>query len=133
MLKKTIKKDQDVSFTVTYNTTKLSLYTNTKDRIDILAHSCVIYQFCCRECSKRNIGKTEGTSFERIDEHAFKGKNSVVYNHINSCEGVKYLVDFLNIEEVQKERDKFDKKIYSVTTVEEQLRSKCILQSKDVH
>ena len=41
-------------------------------------------------------------------------KNSVVYNHINNCDGVKYLVDSLNIDQIQAERDKFDKNIYSV-------------------
>ena len=35
-LKKNIKKDVRVIFVVTYNTTKLSFYTNIKDRIDIL-------------------------------------------------------------------------------------------------
>ena len=52
----------------------------------------------------------EGTLFERINEHAFKDKNSVAYNHINNCDGVKYLVDLLNIDQIQiqTERDKFD-------------------------
>ena len=61
----------------------------------------------------------ERTFFDRINEYAFKDKNSVVYNHIINCDGVKYLVDLLNIDQVQTERDKFDKKIYSVTTVKE--------------
>ena len=43
----------------------------------------------------------------------------VLYNHINNCDGVKYLVDLINIDQVHTERDKFDKKIYSVTTVKE--------------
>ena len=47
--------------------------------------------------------------------------NSVVYNHINNCDGVKYLVNLLNIDQVQTERDKFDKKIYSVATVKENI------------
>ena len=44
----------------------------------------------------------------------------VLYNHINnSADGVKYLVDLINIDQVHTERDKFDKKICSVTTVKE--------------
>ena len=31
----------------------------------------------------------ERTLVERKNEHAFKDKNSVVYNHINNCDGVK--------------------------------------------
>ena len=120
-LKKNIKKDVRVTFVVTYNTTKLSFYTNTKDRIDKLAHSYIVYKFCCPGCSKSYIGKTERTFFERINEHAFKDKNSVVYNHVNNCDGVKYLVDLLNIDQVQTERDKFDEKILSVTTVKENI------------
>ena len=117
MLKKNIKKDVRVTFVVTYNRTKLSFYTNTKDHIDKLAHSYIVYKFYCPRCSKSYIGKTERTFFERIYEPAFKDKNSVVYNHINNCDGVKYLVDLLILDQVQTKRDKFDKKIYNVATV----------------
>ena len=110
-----------MTFIVTYNTTKLSFYTNIKVRIDKLAHSYIVYKFCCPGCSKSSIGKTERTFFERINEYAFKDKNSVVYNHINNCDGLKYLVDLLNIDQVQTERDKFDEKILSVTTVKENI------------
>ena len=45
----------------------------------------------------------------------------MVYNHINNCDEVKYLVDLLNIDQVQTERDKFDKKMYSIATVKENI------------
>ena len=96
MLKKNIKRCQYFTFVVTYNTTKLSFYPYTKDCIDKLTHSFIAYKFCCPGCSKSYIGKTERTFFERINEHAFKDKNCVLYNHINNCDGVKYLVDLLN-------------------------------------
>ena len=104
-LNKNIKEDVRVTFVVTYNTTILSSYTNTNDRIDKLIHSY----------SKSYIGKTERAFFERINENAFKDKNSVVCNHINNCDGVKY------IDQIQTECDKFNKKIYSVRTVKENL------------
>ena len=66
-LKKNIKKDLRVTFLVTYNTTKLSLYTNTKDCIDKLRESYIVCKFCCPGCSKGYIGKTERTFFERIN------------------------------------------------------------------
>ena len=66
-LKRNIKKDVRVTFVVTYKTTKLSFYTSTKDRIDKLAYSYIVYKFCCPGCY---TGKTERTFFERINEHA---------------------------------------------------------------
>ena len=56
-------------YVVTYDTTKLSLYTNTKDRIDKSARSYIVYKFCSPGYSKSDIGKMERTSFERINEH----------------------------------------------------------------
>ena len=120
-LKRNIKKDVRFQFVVTYNKTKLSFYANTKDCIDKLAHSYIVYKFRYPGCSSNYIGKTEGTIFERINEHVFKDKNSMVHNHINNCDGVKYLVDLLNIDQLQTERDKFDKKMYSIATVKENI------------
>ena len=65
--------------------------------------------------------KTERTFSERIIKHAFKDRNSVVYNHINNCDEVNYIVDLLNIDQVQIDRDKFDKKIYSIAAVKENI------------
>ena len=62
-LKKNIKKDVRVTFVVTFNTIKLSFYTNTKYRIDKLANFYIVYKFCCPGCSKNYIGKTERTCF----------------------------------------------------------------------
>ena len=118
-LKRNIKKDVRVTFVVTDNTTKLSFYTSTNDYIDKLVHSHIVCKFCCPGCSNSYFGKMERTFFERINEHAFKDKNSVVYNHINNCDGVKYLVDLLNIDQRQTERDKFDKKMHSIATAKE--------------
>ena len=45
--RKKIQKKIRVKFVVTYNATKLSFFTNTKDRITKLASSFVVYHFCC--------------------------------------------------------------------------------------
>ena len=105
ILRKNIKKYVRVTFAVTYNTTKLNVYTKTEDRIDKLATSYIVCKFC-------KTVRTERTLFERINEHAFQANN----NHINNCDRVKYLVLVLNIDQVQTKRDKFYKKINSVTT-----------------
>ena len=120
-LKKNIKKDVRVTFVVTYHTTKSSFYTNTKDGIDKLAHHYIVYKFCCPGCSNSYIGKTERSYLERVNEHVFKDKNSVVYSYVNNCAGVKYLAELSNIDPVKTIRDKFDKKIYSIATVKENI------------
>ena len=107
-----------LKFEVTYNTAKLRFYANTKDRIDKLALSYIVYRFCCPGCCNSYIGKTEWPFFKRINKHAFKDKNSVVQNHVNTCDGVN-LVDLLNIDHVQTERDNFDKKVCSIATIKE--------------
>ena len=38
-----------------------------------------------------------------------------------NCGGVKYLLDLWNIDQVQTVHDKFDKKIYTVATVKENI------------
>ena len=40
-----MKKDVRFTFAVTYNTTKLSFYINTKDHVDKLAHSYIVCKF----------------------------------------------------------------------------------------
>ena len=44
-LKRNIRKEVQVKFVVTYNTTKLSFFTNSKDRITKLASSNAFYHF----------------------------------------------------------------------------------------
>ena len=89
----------------TYSTTEWNLYTNLKDRIDKLATSYIVYKFY-------KTVRTERTLIERINEHAFQASN----NHIHYCDGEKYLVYVLNIDQVQTKRDKFEKKIYRLAT-----------------
>ena len=46
-LRKTIRKDVGVIYVVTFNTTKLSFYTNAKDRVDKFVLSCFLFQLFC--------------------------------------------------------------------------------------
>ena len=45
----------------------------------------------------------------------------MLYNDVNNYDGVKYLVALLNIDQVETERDKFDKKIYIASTAIENI------------
>ena len=49
---------------------------------------------------------------KRINVHAFQAST----NHINKCDGVKYLLYVLNIDQVQTEQDKFEVKMYRLAT-----------------
>ena len=99
-LKRNTRKEIQVKF-VTYNTTKLSFFTNIKDCITKLAFSFVVYHFRCPGCHHDYIGKTETTLWERINEHGYRDKDSVIYNHITNYKGVSYLVDLLNIKNLK--------------------------------
>ena len=108
-LKRSIGKEVQVKFVATYNTTKLSFFANTKDRIVKLASSFFAYHICCPGCHHDYIGKTERALLERINEPGYRDKYSVIYNHITNCKGVSYLVDLLNINNNSTERKKFDR------------------------
>ena len=78
-----------------------NLVSTPTQKIILINLHILVYQFCFSGCSKSYIGKMERIFFERVNEHAFKDKNSVVYNHINNCDEVKYLVNLLNVDQVQ--------------------------------
>ena len=118
-LKRNIRKEVQVRFVVTYNTNKLNFFTNKKDCITKLASSFVVYHFRYPVCHQDYIGKTERTLWERINEHGYCDKNSVIYNHITNCKGASYLVDLLNINNDSAEREKLDRKTFSVNIVNE--------------
>ena len=60
-----MRKEVHVKFVVTHNTTKLSFFTNTKDRVTKLASSFVVYHFYCPGFHHDYIGKTERALWER--------------------------------------------------------------------
>ena len=43
---KFFKKEKRVEFVLQYETTKLSYFANTKDKISLLSQSSVVYKFC---------------------------------------------------------------------------------------
>ena len=87
---KCFRTDRTVKFVLKYETTKLSYFTNTKDKISLLSQSSVVYKLVCPGCSSSYIGKTERTLWERTEEHAYKNNNqkeqSVIYEHLLTCE-----------------------------------------------
>ena len=76
-LNKNVPKEIQVRFVVTYNTTKLNLFVNKEDPITKLASSFA----CCPGCYHDCTGKTERILWERINEHGYFDKVSMIYNH----------------------------------------------------
>ena len=56
---------------------------------------------------------------ERINEHGYRDKDSVIYNHSTNCKGVNYFVDLLRININSTEHGKLDRKIFGVNIVKE--------------
>ena len=91
------KKDHPINFRLLYDVTKIEFFCNTKDKTPMLNQSFVVYEFKCPGCDANYIGKTERTLFERSEEHAWKDKNSVVFNHLNECHGVQHIFNMNRI------------------------------------
>ena len=72
-------------------TTKLNLFTNTKDKVPKPNKPNVVYEFTCPKCNSSYIGKTDRTLLERAKERAYKDQESAVNKHLNSCYDTNYL------------------------------------------
>ena len=64
-LYKSFKRKINIKFVTHYKTTKISFFTNTKDKTPSLSQSSVVYKFTCPGYSCHYIGKTERTLSER--------------------------------------------------------------------
>ena len=93
---KCFKNETRVKFVLRYETTKLSCFTNTKDKISFLSQLAIVYKFICLGCSSSYFGKTERTLWERAEEHAYKNNNqkeqTSIYEHLLTCEYYNHIV-----------------------------------------
>ena len=100
LLKKCFKKlqrslNREAIFVPKYTVTKLSFFTNMKDKLPKLSKSNVIYNFACPGCQSSYIGITNRTLFIRTKEHASR-EESAISVHLNDCSGVKHIYDMFN-------------------------------------
>lgn len=80
-------------------TTKLNLFTNTKDKVPKPNKLNVVYEFACPKCNSSYIGKTaDRTLMERVKEDAYKEQESAVNKHLNSRYHTNYLDNKTNKE-----------------------------------
>ena len=110
-LYKSFKREINVNF-VTHKTTKISFFTNTKDKTPSLSQSSVVYKFTSPGCSCNYIGKIERTLRERTEEHAYPNKKSnkqkTIYEHLSVCPHYSHIVDLLNVNNHDVNCNKFD-------------------------
>ena len=101
-LHKCFKKEVTVKFVLRYQTTKLSYFTNTKDKSPFLSQSSVIYKFVCPGCKSCYVGKTDRTLHERTKEHAYakgnKNEQSAIYEHLSLCTHYSHIADLFKID-----------------------------------
>ena len=95
-LKSCVQKGCIVKFKLLYSTTKLSYFTNMKDRTETLYKSNVVYKFTCPGCKACYIGKTERNLYQRCIEHATT-KESAVHDHLLKCEQIAYQLNLFTM------------------------------------
>ena len=137
-LYKCLKTEKRVKFVLQYETTKLSYFTNTKDKIPLLSQSSVVYKFVCPGCSSSYIGKTEHTLWERTEEHAYKNNNQkeqrAIYEHLPTCEHDNHIVDLFNADNNSFNLSKFNIcQIRNNTTVIDKANNWNILPFKEAY
>ena len=98
-VKKMLKPGKKVNFKVRYRTTPLLAFTGVKDPTPFLNKSNVVYKISCPGCGSSYIGKTDRTLFERISEHAWTDKSSIVRQHLDECDEFNYILAISNINE----------------------------------
>ena len=98
---KCFQKEKRIKFLLQYETTKLSYFTNTKDKISLLSQLSVVNKFVCPGCSSSYIGKRERNLWERTEEHAYTNNNlkqqSAIYEQLLTCEHYNHVVDLFNV------------------------------------
>ncbi|XP_066932663.1 uncharacterized protein [Clytia hemisphaerica] len=85
-----------VNFVTKYSVTKLSFFTNMKDKIKILSKSYVIYEFACPGCTASYIGLTKRTLSQRTKEHATRDESSIK-SHVDNCLECEHLFGINNL------------------------------------
>ena len=96
-LYKSFKRGINVKFVTHCKTTKMTFFTNAKDKTLSLSQSSVVHKFTCPCCSCNYIGKTEQTLHERTKEHVYPNKKSnrqsAIYEHLSTFPHYGHIVD----------------------------------------
>ena len=82
-LYKSFKREINVKFVTHYKTTKISLFTNTKDKTPRLSQLSVVYKFTWTE--------------KHAHPNKKSNKQSAIYEHLSTCPNYSHIVDLLNV------------------------------------
>lgn len=115
-LKRSTRKNTQFVLKVSYSTTKVSYFTNNKDRTPKLSKSGVVYQFRCPGCSADYIGKTDRNLHERCIEHATT-KDSAIMSHLNTCQQLTDINNMMHFDLPQLNRK--EQRTYNINCVED--------------
>ena len=100
-LYKSFKREINAKFVTHYKTTKISFFTNAKDKAPSLSQSSVVYKFTCPGSSCNYIGETERALSERTEEHAYpnkkSNKQSAIFDHLSTCLHYSHIVDLFSV------------------------------------
>ena len=97
-IKSHCKNEQSITFRALYDVTKINFFCYTKDGTPTLNQSLVVHEFVCPGyIGATCVGETQRTLFDINVEHAWSEKDSVVYNHLNECNGVQHAFDIANL------------------------------------
>ena len=88
--------NQNIIFVCRYSVTKISFFTNMKNKLNKLSKSNVVYQFSCPGCESSYIGKTERALSERTKEHVTR-VDSAIKGHLDNGLNVEHLFSINNL------------------------------------
>ena len=109
-------KEIQVKVVVTYNATKLSFFTKMEDPILELASFFLFIILVAKDVTTITLVK-QRPLFEKINEHGYLNKDS--------CKDVNSSADWLNINNISAECEKFDRKSFGVNIVKKKYH--CII------
>ena len=93
-------------------TTELSCFTKTKDKISLLSQSSIVYKIVCTGSSSSCNGKAKCTFWDRAGRHSHnvnkRKKQSAIYGHLLTCEHCNHIVDLFNADNKSFNLDNFN-------------------------
>ena len=106
-----------------FKTTQLKDFASSKDKVQLLSKSNVVYEICCPGCGENYIGKTERTMRERSVEHAWSDPESPMQNYLKSCPHFNHMYGLLTIfDETPVAEEPKNRRNFYIQSLQEQIK-----------
>ena len=106
-----------------FKTTQLKDFASSKDKVQLLSKSNVVYEVCFPGCGENYIGKTERTMRERSVEHAWSDPESPMRNHLKSCPHFNHMYGLLTIfDETPVAEEPKNRRNFTIQSLQEQIK-----------